>query len=117
MKYEWRLDDKNQTWHHGDQGQDLQTSAIIYSRFKISFNVSHIDLAEGFLEEDSREDDGEYWSGRQDHLLDGERHLLQGEVGHQAVAAGDDAPVPQFTISLGLSIKWLVGDIVSLKKK
>ena len=113
MKYERRLNDKNQTWHHGDKGQDLQSS-FLYSRFKIFFYVFYIDLAEGLLEEDSRKDDGEYRPGGQDHLLDGERHLLQGEVRHQAVAAGDDAPGARFTISLwgqGLSIKcvsWLV---------
>ena len=98
MKYERRLNDKNQTWHHGDKGQDLQSS-FLYSRFKILFYVFYIDLAEGLLEEDSRKDDGEYRPGGQDHLLDGERHLLQGEVRHQAVAAGDDAPAPRFTIS------------------
>ena len=66
---------------------------------KYFFDVFYIDLAEGLLEEDSRKDDGEYRPGGQDHLLDGERHLLQGEVRHQAVAAGDDAPAPRFTIS------------------
>ena len=39
MKYEWRLDDKNQPGHHSDQGQDLQSSAILHSRFNIFSNV------------------------------------------------------------------------------